>query len=212
MRYTILLQLTLPLLLIVLSSLPGHAHKVRIFAWEESGIINTEVKFSGGRPAKNAQIRVTSIQDKKELLTGITDSNGMFSFPIPDTAKKNHYNLEISVNSGDGHKNSWLLNAADYLQITENTPRQHPGSSSQTSLQAAQQAPPEQQKSTLVVVDQEQLSQIIESALDRKLGPIKRSLAEQQGKKTSLQDILGGIGYILGLAGIAAYFKSQKKR
>ncbi len=212
MRYTILLQLTLPLLLIVLSSLPGHAHKVRIFAWEESGIINTEVKFSGGRPAKNAQISVTSIRDMKELLTGITDSNGMFSFPIPDTATKNHYNLEISVNSGDGHKNSWLLNAADYLKITENTHQQQPAPSSPTSLQAAQQAPPEQQKSTLVVVDQEQLSQIIESALDKKLGPIKRSLAKQQGKKTSLQDILGGVGYILGLAGIAAYFKSQKKR
>ena len=211
MRYTALLQLTLPLLLIVLGSLPSHAHKVRIFAWEESGIINTEVKFSGGRPAKNAQISVTSIRDKKELLTGITDSNGMFSFPIPDTAKKNHYNLEISVNSGDGHKNSWLLNAPDYLQITENTPRQQPASSSPASLKAAQQAPPGQNKSTLVVVDQEQLSQIIESALDRKLGPIKRSLAEQQEKKTSLQDILGGIGYILGLAGIAAYFKSQKK-
>ena len=216
MRYTILLQLTLPLLLIVLSSLPGHAHKVRIFAWEESGIINTEVKFSGGRPAKNAQISVTSIRDMKELLTGITDSNGMFSFPIPDTAKKNHYNLEISVNSGDGHKNSWLLNAADYLKITENTHQQQPAPSSPpsspTSLQAAQQAPPEQQKSTLVVVAQEQLSQIIESALDKKLGPIKRSLAEQQEKKPSLQDIFGGIGYILGLAGIAAYFKSQKKR
>ena len=212
MRYTILLQLTLTLLLIVLSSVPGHAHKVRIFAWEESGIINTEVKFTGGRPAKNAQISVTSTQDKNELLTGITDSNGMFSFPIPDTAKKNHYNLEISVNSGDGHKNSWLLNAADYLQISENTHQQQPTSSSPTSLHAAQQAPPEQQKSTLVVVDQEQLRQIIESALDRKLGPIKRSLAEQQEKKPSLQDILGGIGYILGLAGIAAYFKSQKKR
>jgi len=212
MRYTTLLQITLPLLFIILSSLPGHAHKVRIFAWEESGIIKTEVKFSGGRPAKNAQISVTSTQDKNELLTGITDSNGMFSFPIPDTAKKNHYNLEISVNSGDGHKNSWLLNAADYLQITENTHQQQPASSSPTSLQAAQQAPPEQQKSTVVVVDHEQLSQIIEAALDRKLGPIKRSLAEQQDNQPSLQDILGGIGYILGLAGIAAYFKSQKKR
>lgn len=211
MRHTTLLKLTLPLLLIVMSSLPGHAHKVRVFAWEESGIINTEVKFSGGRPAKNAQISVTSTRDLKELLTGTTDSNGMFSFPIPDTAKKNHYNLEISVNSGDGHKNSWLLNASDYLQVTENTHQQHSASSSPTSLQAAQQAPPGQQKSSVIVVDQEQLSHIIESALEKKLGPIKRSLAEQQEKKPSLQDILGGVGYILGLAGIAAYFKSQKK-
>ncbi len=212
MRHTALLQVTLPLLLIMLSSLPSHAHKVRIFAWEENGIINTEVKFSGGRPAKNAQISVTSTRDKEELLTGITDSSGMFSFPVPDTAKEHQYNLEITVNSGDGHKNSWRLNAADYLPIPENTHQHQPASSSPVTLQATQQAPPEQQKSTLVVVNQEQLSQIIESVLDKKLGPIKRSLAEQQEKKTSLQDILGGIGYILGLAGIAAYLKSQKKR
>jgi len=202
--------MTLPLLLIILSSLPGHAHKVRIFAWEESGIIKTEVKFSGGRPAKNAQISVTSTRDKNELLTGITDSNGMFSFPIPDTAKENHDSLEISVKSGDGHKNSWLLDAADYLQVTGKTHRQQPVSPS--PLQAAKQVPPEQQNSAVVIIDQEQLSQIIESALDRKLGPIRRSLAEQQNNKPSLQDILGGIGYILGLAGIAAYFKSQKKQ
>ena len=199
--------MTLPLLLIMLSSLPVHAHKVRIFAWEESGIIKTEVKFSGGRPAKNAQISVTSVQDKQELLTGTTDSEGLFSFPVPDAAKTNQYNLEITVNSGDGHKNSWLLNAADYLQVT---PRQQPESPS--PHQAAKQVPPEQQNSTVVVIDQEQLSQIIESAFDRKLGPIKRSLAEQQNNKPSLQDILGGIGYILGLAGIAAYFKSQNKQ
>jgi nickel transport protein len=204
--------MTLPLLLIMLGSLPVHAHKVRIFAWEESGIVNTEVKFSGGRPAKNAQISVTSVQDKQELLTGTTDSEGLFSFPVPDAAKTNQYNLEITVNSGDGHKNSWLLNAADYLQVTGKTPRQQPESPSPSPLQAAKQVPPEQQNSTVVVIDQEQLSQIIESALDRKLGPIKRSLAEQQNNKPSLQNILGGIGYILGLAGIAAYFKSQNKQ
>ena len=212
MKYTTLLQLTLPLLLIMLGPLPSHAHKVRIFAWEESGIIKTEVKFSGGRPAKNAQITVTSVLDKQELLTGTTDGKGLFSFPIPDAAKKNQYNLEITVNSGDGHKNSWLLNAADYLHATEKTPRHQSESPSPSPLQAAKQVPPEQQNSTVVAIDREELSQIIESALDRKLGPIKRSLAKQQENKPSLQDILGGIGYILGLAGIAAYFKSQKKQ
>jgi nickel transport protein len=59
-------------------------------------------------------------------------------------------------------------------------------------------------------VSEEQLTRIIESTLERKLAPIKRSLAKQQEQQPSLQDILGGIGYIFGLAGIAAYFKSKK--
>jgi len=59
-------------------------------------------------------------------------------------------------------------------------------------------------------VNEEQLTRIIESTLEKELAPVKRSLAKQQEQKTSLQDILGGVGYIIGLAGIAAYFKSKK--
>jgi len=214
MRYITIFKLTLFLLLITLAPLSSHAHKVRIFAWEESGTIKTEVKFSGGRPAKNAKIVVTNAQDKQELLTGKTDSKGLFTFAVPEAARKNQYNLEITVNSGDGHKNSWLLDAQDYLQIAENSPKQQQPSSLPPvpPLTAHIPTSKQQKKSTTLTISEGQLSQIIESALDKKLGPIKRSLAEQQDKPPSLQDILGGIGYILGLAGIAAYFKSRKEK
>lgn len=191
-------QLVLPVTLILLTSIPGYAHKIRIFAWEEGGIIQTEVKFSGGKVAKNTTITVASKQNQQELLTGTTDSQGKFSFPIPQTAKDNRYDLEIIANSGDGHKNSWLLNARDYLELTQ-------------SPQPLHQDIPSTSLSPTYVLNEDQLSQIIESALDKKLAPIKRSLARQQDQKPSLQDILGGIGYILGLAGIAAYFKSKRE-
>ncbi len=198
-------QLALPVLLILLTSLPGYAHKIRIFAWEEGGIITAEVKFSGGKVAQNAIITVASKQGHQELLKGKTDSQGKFSFPIPQTARENNYDLEIIVDSGDGHKNSWLLNASDYLELPENVP---------PPPLVAEPPPPQNLQSTQssqTYINEEQLRQIIESALDKKLAPIKRSLARQQDKKPSLQDILGGIGYILGLAGIAAYFKSKRE-
>lgn len=191
-------QLALPVMLILLTSLPGYAHKIRVFAWEEGGIIKTEVRFSGGKVAKNAIITVTSKQNHQELLTGITDSRGEFSFPIPQTARENQYDMEIIANSGDGHKNSWLLNAQDYLELPEDVQPPLP-----QDLQSTQSSQP-------YIVNEEQLRQIIDSALDKKLAPIKRSLAIQQDKKPSFQDILGGIGYILGLAGVAAYFKSKQ--
>jgi len=211
MGHIILLQQIFLLLLITLAPLSSHAHKVRIFAWEEGGTIQTEVKFSGGRPAKNAQIIVTSEKDHKKILTGRTNDKGLFTFPIPETARKNKYNLKITVNSGDGHKNSWLLDAQDYLQISGNS-LQHPTPSLPPAPLLTTSPLVEQTKPSTCALSQEQLSQIIESALDKQLGPIKRSLAEQQDKPPSLQDILGGIGYILGLAGIAAYFKSQKRQ
>jgi len=208
MKYKTILQLALPVALILITSLQSYAHKIRVFAWEDGGIIKTEVKFSGGRVAKNAIITVTSNQSQQELLTGATDNQGEFSFPIPQMAKDNKYDLKIIADSGDGHKNSWLLNAQDYLQLPDNIKQSPP----------ATQPPPLQQKIQSAQVypthamNEEQLKQIINSALDNKLAPIKRSLARQQDQKPSLQDILGGIGYILGLAGIAAYYKSKRRQ
>ena len=210
MRYVTLLKMILPILLIFLNSPYSQAHKVRVFAWEEGGIIKTETQFSGGsgRAAKKAAITVISEQDKQELLSGTTDDQGFFSFPIPEAAKKNRYNLEIIANSGDGHKNSWHLSAADYLQGEENdVPQPSP-----PVFLPAPQNQPDQHGVSACILNEQQLTRIIESTLEKKLAPVKRSLAIQQETGPSLQDILGGIGYILGLAGITAYFKSQKKK
>ena len=51
---------------------------------------------------------------------------------------------------------------------------------------------------------------IVNAALDAKLGPIRRDLAAQVNAGPSLRDIIGGIGWILGLAGIGLYFKGRR--
>ncbi len=117
-----LVYLVLPLIFILLTSLPARAHKVRIFAWEEGGMIKTEAKFSGGKPARNSTVTVANQDGNVEILKGKTDEKGTFSFPIPKKARDNQLNLKITINSGDGHKNSWLLNAEDYLPGAISTP------------------------------------------------------------------------------------------
>lgn len=204
MKYSTSLKIILPILLVFLNCPSSHAHKIRIFAWEESGTIKTETQFSRGRAATNAAITVVNESSNQELLAGTTDNHGFFSFVIPKAAKENRYDLNIVVNSGDGHKSNWHLKAADYLQTQENVQILPP-----PSLPVPQKIADEHEFSACIV-DEVQLTQIIESTLEKKLAPIKRSLAKQQDKKPSLQDILGGIGYILGLAGITAYFKSKK--
>jgi nickel transport protein len=49
----------------------------------------------------------------------------------------------------------------------------------------------------------------LEKALDKKLAPVMRTLAEMQEQKVRLTDVLGGLGYIFGLVGVAAYFKRK---
>ena len=53
------------------------------------------------------------------------------------------------------------------------------------------------------------IDKALERALDKKLAPIMRTLAEMQEPKIRLTDVLGGLGYIFGLAGVAAYFKRK---
>jgi nickel transport protein len=55
------------------------------------------------------------------------------------------------------------------------------------------------------------IDKVIEKALDKKLAPIMRTLAEMQEQKIRLTDVLGGLGYIFGLVGVAAYFKCKKE-
>ncbi len=53
------------------------------------------------------------------------------------------------------------------------------------------------------------IDKVVEKTLDKKLAPIMRTLAEMQEQKVRLTDVLGGLGYIFGLVGVAAYFKRK---
>jgi nickel transport protein len=55
------------------------------------------------------------------------------------------------------------------------------------------------------------LEETVNKALEHQLAPVKEMLTELTIHQTSLTDIIGGIGYILGLFGLAAYFLSKRK-
>jgi len=61
-------------------------------------------------------------------------------------------------------------------------------------------------------IDQKALDATLDKALERHLAPVKEMLTELTIHQTSLTDILGGIGYILGFFGIWAYFQSKKRK
>jgi nickel transport protein len=63
-------------------------------------------------------------------------------------------------------------------------------------------------------VDLKEIQLLIEDALDKKLEPIMREMREikkSQEDKISPTEIIGGIGYIIGIFGIIAYFLSRKR-
>ena len=183
------------------------AHKVNVFAWIEGDTVHTESKFSGGREARQATIEVYDGQNNR-LLTGSTDDNGKFSFKIPKATA-----LRIVLIAGMGHQNEWRLDEAEVRQGLElggaavpSVPADIPAPvpAPAVSTAAAAKSPP-------AGISAEAVQQIVEKTLDRKLQPIVSMLVESRQPGPSLQDILGGIGYIIGLVGLGAYLKSRRR-
>ena len=82
-------------------------HGVNIFAWLEGDTVYVESKFKGGKRVRAGSIVVMDMQGH-ELLSGITNENGEFSFKIP-----RREDLKIALTAGAGHRAEWTLAASD---------------------------------------------------------------------------------------------------
>jgi len=191
------------LVLLILLSSNGLAHKVNLFAYAENGMVHTESYFSDGKKVMDSTVEVFDAKSNKLLLSGKTDKNGEFSFKIPQAT-----GLRIVLTASMGHKNEYLLSedeVRDAIGIAK-LPEKAPPEKMETEKR---QAPPERATQTY----DNQLEAIVEHVVEKKTAPIMKKLIkiEEQMQKPSLQDIIGGLGYIIGLMGIGIYFKYKRK-
>ncbi|MBU4234614.1 MAG: hypothetical protein KKD99_00270 [Proteobacteria bacterium] len=182
---------------------PALAHRVLVFAYAEGGTIHTESKFIPDTPVRQGKILVQDQKTGKVLLSGQTDDQGKFSFKIPADAAAQKMDLNIVVEAAMGHRGAWLLKADSYL--TGATPGK-----------AAAPAPaatpaPVSPGTKAANIDRQMLEEALNKALERQLAPIKEMLTDLTIHRTTPTDIIGGIGYILGLFGLGAYFLSKRK-
>jgi len=171
-----------------LSGGTAYAHKVNVFAWTEGDTVFVEAKFAGGKKVMGAEV-IVSDDNGKQLLSGKTDDNGGFSFKLPPP-------LNIVVIAGMGHRGEWRLEAA----ASDSKPADIPKAETTPTAQYSSGITPE-----MIRIE-------VEKALDKKLSPILKRLAESETRGPGLSEIFGGIGYIFGLAGVAAYVQSRKKK
>ena len=185
------------------------AHRVNVFAWVEGDMVYVEGKFHGGKKVKAGKIVVLDSRGN-ELLSGLTDDQGEYSFKVPKQT-----DLRIVLSAGQGHQGEWIVRADEMSDLppeqamqtgtkTE-TPSAKKEASSETSTHIKTASPD-------ITIGREELETIIDSVLDEKLKPIHRKLSDMQQEGPTAKDIFAGIGYILGLVGIAAYVQSRKKK
>jgi nickel transport protein len=191
---------------ILLTAKPALAHRVLVFAYVEGDTIYTESKFSPDTPVRLGKVLVTDKKTDKVLLTGNTDDQGKFSFKIPEEAKAQKLDLLIVTEAAMGHRGEWLLKADNYLpEATKTAAPAAPSSSAPTASPASPPVAAGGSKSGSI--DQQALDAIME----RHLGPIREKLTELSLHRTSVTDVIGGLGYIAGIFGLWAYFMSRRQ-
>ena len=192
----------------LLAAHAAFAHRVSVFAWVDGNKIYLESKFAGGRPVKSGKVVVTDPQGV-ELLTGVTNDEGEFSFKIPQRT-----DLKIVLIAGQGHQAEWTVRKSEMEDMPSpaisEAGTEKSGTVGQTEP-AFKNPGVEEPASPGTGIRPDELEAVIGSVLDRKLKPITRMLADLQQKGPSIKDIFAGIGYIFGLVGVAAYFQSRKR-
>ncbi len=188
------------LLVFILTANTAFAHKVIVFGYVEGDTVYTESKFSSGKKAQNSRITVYDPQGQK-LAEGRTDPNGAFAFKPPRKTT-----LKIVLDTGTGHRAEWVIPEAAF----DETQKAHPLSENHLPVNTVARpsaSPPVTPAFTL-----DDVRTVVAIELEKKMKPVRQMLINQQNRGLSMQDILGGAGYIFGLMGIAAYFHFKKPK
>jgi nickel transport protein len=205
MRCKLLLRgvvLTLLAVGAVLVSSPAQAHRLNVFAYVVGDEVNVEVYFSDGARAKGAEMTVYTA-DEKELLTGRTDDDGMWVFPAEDVTG----DLEIVAETQDGHKGRCTLKAEE---LAGATPGAAPAAAAAASTTTRHHPHGEMRRPASAAGDLDEIRASLEQ-IDASLRSVQRELAELRRPRAgpSLDSVLAGVGFIVGLTGVAMYFMAR---
>lgn len=210
-KVTYLSALMFALMLFFITAQPNAwAHRVNIFAWVEGDTVYTQSKFSGGGRPKGAVIEVYDDKGHK-LLQGQTDTKGLFAFKLPQKTA-----LKVVLKSSGGHQNNWQIPLEEIMAASGSAHQKNSGGPlASNTVEAEIQKKP---AVTLANVGRPcdcltEIDLAFKQALDQRLGPLISRLNRLQDELNGPgpADIFGGIGYILGLMGLAAYVRYRKK-
>lgn len=175
---------------------PAEAHKVRLFAAAEGALVSGYGYFSGGDRAQ--AVVVTAEAGGAMVYSGVTGDDGTFSFTA--TQRADHL---IKLDAGDGHAASFTLRAAEL-------PESLPGPAASNSVAAPPPVAPVKTASPATAMDDVRLAELVERAVARQVRPLREQLDAYE-QTTRWRDAAGGIGFIVGLAGLA-YGVTARKR
>ncbi|WP_417209845.1 cobalt ABC transporter permease [Antarctobacter sp.] len=171
--------------------LPVAAHKVIASVFPSGTAIEGEIGFSNGAMAPDLTVQVYG-PDGALLGETVTDAEGFFLY-TPTAPVAHTFRADL----GAGHVADTTMPAEEVAALLGVAPAAAPPSAPpQTAAPGA----------GLSAADRAEIARIVRD----EMRPLRREIAAYR-EKNDLQTILGGLGYILGLFGLAFYIAARRK-
>ncbi len=191
------------LLILLLYPASAHAHKLYVYPESiEGATIHGRAYFPGDVPAQHSDVIVRDASGR-ELGRTMTDDKGKFTFTAHERT-----DLYLSAETPDGHVGAYTIQASELPGILPagNPPAESgaPVVSQASEHAGAPAAVPGEKNEPASVSDRL-------TELNTQVQLLRRQVSESD-ERLRFRDILGGIGFILGLAGVAFYMKARRGR
>ena len=184
--------------LLAASVAPAAAHRLKLFLTTETGDITGYAFFVGGGRPEGVEVVVADATGRI-VHRGRTDDHGGFRWR-PQTVADH----TVSIDTGDGHRVSATV-AADRLVGAAGIAPSTPPEPAATAAPSAAPAPPAEPEALARLVEAR-----VDAALERRLRPLMEAydLAES---RLRFNDVMGGVGMIVGLAGAAMWASARRR-
>jgi len=179
-----------------LSAAGAEAHSIYIFAFPEGTRIYTNSYFGGKAKVRGGQVSMTTVSGEV-LATAQTDDQGEACFERPEPVQ----DLLFIVEASGGHRAEFKLPAVELTGLPENL----------TGRESSAEQPPATIAASDLSAGCPEL--LTSDDLHKALSPIMLKLAEMESAQNSsvtLKDIIGGLGWLIGLAGAALWASGRK--
>jgi nickel transport protein len=182
--------------LVALMPAPAYAHKLNVFASAEGTTIRGKVYFSGGTPAQDVAVTALSPTGQQIGQTK-TDAEGHFAMEA-----RFRCDYRLLAETGDGHGGEYTLTAS---VLPNDLPPLPAGEKVEgESPHTGEHAFAEPTSTVVASFDQIGLLRAEIVRLEQQLNAYEN--------RVRMTDVLGGIGYIVGLTGAAYYYLGARRK
>jgi len=191
---TISIPGTILLVLLVGSTRSACAHRMKVFAYAEGETVVAEAFFSASQKAVGVAVRVLA-PDGDVLTEGVTDGAGEFRFKAAYRCAH-----RIVARTQDGHRAEYDLPGPELPSALPAYPGPDP----------AAEDPAQPNPSPAEQAARPALERMVEEAVARQVGPLRKQI-EHYESRARVHDVVGGIGYIVGICGLAFFLTGRRR-